>query len=166
MDNDLLKMTHSVVAGNVKRTLVLLIESGSDLKKSIEDVFVQNDMKNAIIISGFGSMREVRLSNVTLPVTIPPTHTKTIVNGPVEMLSMDGNVVYFHEIGKDPVLSCHIHVAVSSPEGKVVGGSLADGSIVWRQAEILLAELDHVGLSREPNPETKGAHGRLVIRSM
>jgi len=44
---------------------------------------------------------------------------------------------------------------VSDKDGRVFGGSVASGNIVWRQVELVIAKIGGVALRREPEARTK-----------
>lgn len=50
---------------------------------------------------------------------------------------------------------CHLHIALSDKEGRVVGGHLKEGSLVDLTAEVVIAEHESVEYKREFDEETK-----------
>jgi predicted DNA-binding protein with PD1-like motif len=58
--------------------------------------------------------------------------------------------------------SSHLHMALSTSSGEVLGGHVAAGCIVRTTAEVLLALLSEWEFSREPDDQT--GFDELVVR--
>ena len=48
----------------------------------------------------------------------------------------------------------HLHISISDENGKTIGGHLADGSLIYTTAEIVLGELNDINFVREKDEET------------
>jgi predicted DNA-binding protein with PD1-like motif len=100
----------------------------------------------AFVLSGIGSLREARLR-------------------------FAGRDELWHRVGDLEILTLsgtlgaggpHLHASVSDADGRVHGGHVAPGCIVRTTAEILLAVLDDVRFTREPDAAT--GYAELVMR--
>jgi len=76
----------------------------------------------------------------------------------MEILTLSGTVAM--DGGKT---SSHMHMAVSTAKGQVLGGHVAPGCIVRTTAEVLLALLPDWQFTREPDAAT--GYDELVVRA-
>jgi predicted DNA-binding protein with PD1-like motif len=76
----------------------------------------------------------------------------------MEILALSGTVA----AGGDKPGS-HMHMAISTATGQVLGGHVAPGCIVLTTAEVLLALLPDWQFTREPDAQT--GYDELVIRA-
>ncbi len=123
--------------------IVSRIIPGKDLKKGIEYLMDENDLKSGIILSIVGSLDNafLRMSN----------GNKKLFKGLFEIVSVVGTV------------SCdgiHVHIAISDSEGVVYGGHLLEGCIVYTTAEIAIIESQKV-FTRTFDPKT--GYKELVV---
>jgi predicted DNA-binding protein with PD1-like motif len=80
------------------------------------------------------------------------------LNGDLEILSLSGTVAF------DGVKSSsHLHMALSTSAGQVLGGHVAPGCIVRTTAEVLLALLPEWQFARELDAAT--GFDELVVRA-
>jgi uncharacterized protein len=104
------------------------------------------DVRYAMIVSALGSVKNVKLRGIKtgakLPIT-PPRTTIHEIEGPLELLGLQGNIVP----GESDLLDCHCHIMMSKASGEVVGGHLHDAQ-VFATCEIVLSELDVAGVER------------------
>lgn len=114
---------------------------------AIEDAAHEWNNASAFVLSGMGSLTEARLR-------FAGASTATVVAGPLEIISLSGSVI---DTG------AHLHGAVSTHDGRVLGGHLAYGNIVRTTVEILLVLLPEWSLSREHDPAT--GYAELVVRN-
>jgi predicted DNA-binding protein with PD1-like motif len=102
------------------------------------------------VLSGIGSLSSagIRLGGAEQP---------TRLTGEMEILTLSGTVAV--DGGK---ASSHMHMAISTATGQVLGGHVAPGCIVRTTAEVLLALLPDWQFTREPDAIT--GYEELVIR--
>lgn len=82
----------------------------------------------------------------------------TCAAGDIEILSLSGTVAF--DCTKS---SSHLHMALSTSTGQVLGGHVAAGCIVRTTAEVLLALLPDWEFAREPDAVT--GYDELVVRA-
>ena len=128
------------------KTLPLRLSPGDDLRAALSDAVAAQDVEAAFVVAGIGSLREARLrfaGRGELQHTV----------GDLEILTLSGT------LGAG---GAHLHASVSDADGRVFGGHVAAGCIVRTTAEILLAVLDDVRFTREPDAAT--GYAELAIR--
>jgi predicted DNA-binding protein with PD1-like motif len=120
------------VSGHIDRIVVLRFKFGADLLAGLQKMLVQEKIKNAVILSGFGSVRgyEVhQVSNRDLPskdlFVKNPTAPADIVG--MSGIVMDGRV--------------HPHITLANAD-KAFGGHLEPETTVFTFAVITLGVLD------------------------
>lgn len=123
-------------------TRPLRLAPGDDLRAAL----ARHAGAAAFVLSGIGSLREARLRFAGRDA---PWHRV----GDLEILTLSGT------LGAG---GPHLHASVADAEGRVFGGHVAPGCIVRTTAEILLAVLDDVRFTREPDAAT--GYAELVIR--
>ena len=128
------------------KTLPLRLNPGDDLRAALDAALAAHCGTAAFIVSGIGSLREARLRFAGRDA---PHHAV----GDLEILTLAGT------LGAG---GSHLHASLSDADGRVFGGHVAPGCIVRTTAEILLAVLDDVRFTREPDAAT--GYAELVIR--
>jgi len=128
------------------KTLPLRLNPGDDLRAALDAALPALGAEAAFVVSGIGSLREAR---VRLAGREAPHH----VVGDLEILTLAGT------LGAG---GSHLHASLADADGHVLGGHVAPGCIVRTTAEILLAVLDDVAFTREPDPAT--GYAELAIR--
>lgn len=147
-----------MMSGRIEEVLVLAIGAGSDLKSAIEEVARKENVASGIVLSGIGTLKKAVLRNPKTD-SMPPEVSLIEMDGPVELLSLEGNISV--GIPEEPgaegegSINVHLHAVVSNKEGRAFGGSMASGNIVWRQVELVIAKISGVALKREREPRTK-----------
>ncbi|CAM8659620.1 COG1661 Predicted DNA-binding protein with PD1-like DNA-binding motif [Comamonadaceae bacterium] len=123
---------------------------GQDLRAALEAAVLAQNCRAAFVLSGIGSLSTagIRLAGAAQP-------TRFIES--MEILTLSGTVA----AGGDKTGS-HMHMAISTANGQVLGGHVAPGCIVLTTAEVLLALLPDWQFIREPDSLT--GYDELVIR--
>jgi predicted DNA-binding protein with PD1-like motif len=127
------------IKGQFDRILVLRFKFDADLLAGIEKMVKSEKIKNAVVLSGAGSVRGYHIhqvSNRTFP-------SKNIFvkdpTAPADLISMNGYIIN----GK-----IHAHMTLATPE-KAFGGHLEPGTSVFTFAIVTLGVLnDEADLSR------------------
>src|ERR1700748_1003404 len=120
------------------KTLPLRLNPGADLRAALSTALSAFHGEAAFVVSGIGSLCEARLR-------FAGREDVHCVVGNLELLSLSGT------LGAG---GPHLHASVADADGRVFGGHVAPGCIVRTTAEILLAVLDDVRFTREPDPAT------------
>ena len=128
------------------KTLPLRLDPGDDLRAALDAALAARGGTAAFVLAGIGSLREARLRFAGRDAS----HHAT---GDLEILTLSGT------LGAG---GSHLHASLSDADGRVFGGHVAPGCIVRTTAEILLAVLDDVRFTREPDAAT--GYAELAIR--
>ncbi len=128
------------------RRFIIKIRPGEFLTDRLRAFAREAGVANAVILSAVGSVKNARLRGIKtgarLPITEPRMHVHDI-EGPLELLGLDGNLVPDAKGNID----CHLHVMVGKSSGEVMGGHLFDAE-VFATCEIMLEEVVAEGLER------------------
>jgi predicted DNA-binding protein with PD1-like motif len=132
------------------KTLPIRLTPGQDLRAALEAAVLAQDCRAAFVLSGIGSLSTagIRLAGAEQP---------TRLTGEMEILTLSGSV----SVDGDKT-SSHMHMAISTATGQVLGGHVAPGCIVRTTAEVLLALLTDWQFTRERDAQT--GYDELVVR--
>jgi len=133
-------------------TLPIRLSPGQDLRTALEDAVTTQNCRAAFVLSGIGSLctAGLRFAGAGHPERL---------TGDMEILSLSGTVAF-----DGTNSSSHLHMALSTSTGQVLGGHVAAGCIVRTTAEVLLALLPEWEFSRELDAET--GFDELVVRGV
>ncbi|WP_341918879.1 PPC domain-containing DNA-binding protein [Polaromonas sp. YR568] len=128
------------------QTLPIRLNPGEDLRSAIEAAVRGANCRAAFVLSGIGSLSSagLRFAGAEQPRRL---------TGDMEILSLSGTVA-FNGAGEGARSSSHLHMAMSTATGEVLGGHVAPGCMVRTTAEVLLALLPEWEFSREPDAAT------------
>ena len=130
------------------KTLPLRLNPGADLRAALSTALSAFHHEAAFVVAGVGSLCDAHLRLAGRDETFH-------VEGDLELLTLSGT------LGAG---GPHLHASVADAQGRVYGGHVAPGCIVRTTAEILLAVLEDVRFSREPDPAT--GYAELVVRPL
>ena len=120
------------------RRFAFRLDPGADLRAGIDAACRKRGLRSAAITTCVGSLRSARIR-------FAGKDAPAQIEGPLEIVSLVGTVA--------PEGS-HLHVSVSDAEGRVIGGHLAIGSIVFTTAEIVVSEDSEVTFARAHDART------------
>lgn len=126
----------------------LRLSPGADLRRALEDCLAAQGQPAAFLVSGIGSLGQARIRYAG-------ESGETVIAGPLEIISIAGSITPG---------SAHLHMAVSTAAGQVLGGHVAYGNPVRTTAEILLAFLPGWRMVRE-HDRTTGYRELVVSRA-
>ena len=122
----------------LSRVVIVRLKNKTDLLEGLKQAVAREKIRNAVFISGFGSVTCYR-THVVGNTTFPPKDTFTTENGPFDILTVSGMVLD----GK-----VHAHITLSTPT-RALGGHLEPGTSVFTFATITLGILsDAADLTR------------------
>ena len=128
----------STVTSPVERVVVIRLKNQTDMLEGLKEAVAREKIKNAVIMSGFGSVTRYHV-HVVGNTTLPPKDVFTKEGGPFDLLTVSGMVIN----GR-----VHPHITLASTQ-KVTGGHLEPGTSVFTFAVISLGVLkDSADLSR------------------
>ena len=122
----------------MKRVVLVRLKYNTDLLEGLRQAVKDEKIKNAVILSGVGSVSSYHVhavSNTTLPATL--AYSEHV--GPMDLIAVNGYVLG----GR-----IHAHVTMTDDK-KAFGGHLHDGTKVFTFAVITLGILeDNIDISR------------------
>ena len=127
--------------------IALRLGPGTDLRQALDDHLFPDGARSGFVVAGLGSLSAPRLR-------FAGADDATTVAGPVELMSISGS------LSRN---GAHVHVTVATARGEVLGGHLCHGSEVRTTAELLLAQVRDVELSRVLDPVT--GYKELAVQS-
>ena len=136
---------------------LLRVDPGEDILASVEQFIAEANLKQAVVLGGYGTMAAYHLHWVTHN-RIPTDNLFRKGEGGIEILAMNGLVVEAQP---------HIHITLSDPEG-AFGGHLEPGCIAYVVCEIFFGEVEGGPLTRQYVPVSiegmgEGKISRLVF---
>ena len=124
------------------RQKTIRLKPSQFLKEEIEKIVRDENIKAGVLLSIVGGLENAKLR---MPGAKPENQVVKEWTGPFEMVAGTGT------LSKD---GCHIHIALSDKEGRVIGGHLKDGCVVKKTAEIVLGIFDEIVYKRILYKET------------
>jgi len=124
-----------VVSGKFDRVLVLRAKNKTDLLTEMEKQVKAQNIKNAVILSGIGSVRGYRFHNVTGRDYPVPDMFVSAPNTPADFIGMNGYIV-------NGVIHAHIILALGDDKGTTIAGHLEKGTEVLTFAIVTVGVLN------------------------
>jgi predicted DNA-binding protein with PD1-like motif len=122
----------------IARVVVVRLKNGADMLDGLRQAVAREKVKNAVIMSGFGSVTSYHV-HVVGNTTFPPKDVFTSEHGPFDILAVGGLVLD----GR-----VHAHITLRSTQ-QTTGGHLEPGTSVFTFSVISLGVLsDSADLSR------------------
>jgi predicted DNA-binding protein with PD1-like motif len=122
----------------IDRVVIVRLKNKTDMLDGLKQAVAREKIKNAVLMSGFGSVTAYH-THVVSNTTFPPKDAFTKESGPLDLLNVSGMVID----GK-----VHAHITLSSTQ-KAIGGHLEPGTSVFTFATITLGILsDSIDLTR------------------
>jgi predicted DNA-binding protein with PD1-like motif len=124
-----------VLNGKFDRILVLRAKNKTDLLTEMEKQVKQQNIKNAVILSGIGSLRGWSVHNVaSRDYPVADMFTKN-PNQPVDLIAMQGYI-------NNGVIHAHVIMAAGDKAANTISGHLEKGSEVLTFAVVTLGILN------------------------
>ena len=142
--------------GELGQIIALRLPPGADVYMALEEIARKERIASGLILSGLGSLREVTLRNVRLfPKEFPIQDRNRIYTPkaePMELLALTGNISQ-----RDGEVHVHAHAVISSglEDGRVYGGHLLEGCIVFTTVEVVLCSIHGMAMVRKIDPQTR-----------
>ncbi|MCS7071779.1 MAG: DUF296 domain-containing protein [Anaerolinea sp.] len=116
----------------------LRLRPGQDLKRSLIEYTQRSGLRAAFVVTCVGSLQQAALRLANQDET-------TILNDKFEICALVGTL--------DPA-GCHLHVALADGTGRMIGGHLQEGSLIYTTAEIVIGAAPGLHFRREHDAET------------
>jgi predicted DNA-binding protein with PD1-like motif len=125
--------------GNLRRVVIFRFKNDADLLAGMEKMIKQEKIKNAVILSGAGSLKGYQVHQVSNREFPSKNMFVKDPNAPCDLIGMNGYVID----GR-----IHAHMTLATPD-KAFGGHLEPGSTVFTFAIVTLGILeDSLDLTR------------------
>ena len=118
--------------------VVVALQPGEMLLESIQQALAEKDVRNGVVISGIGTLKNLRMHYI-LHTDFPAEDTIVNIQRPLELVSVSGIIA-----DGEP----HLHVAVSCGQTEVWCGHLEPGSEVLYLAEIAILKCNALAMTR------------------
>ena len=126
------------VTSQIKRVVLVRLKYNTDLLGGLQQAVKNEKIKNAVILSGVGSVTRYHVHAVS-STTLPAKLAYTERAGPMDLIAVNGYVLG----GR-----IHAHITMTDDQ-KAFGGHLHEGTTVFTFAIVTLGVLDdNVDLSR------------------
>jgi predicted DNA-binding protein with PD1-like motif len=142
----------------IEGILVVRIDPGQDLQKSIETIAERERVSAGVILSIVGSLRKAKLRNVkSYPTEFPVSDRERAyhdIEGPLEILNVSGNICR----RVDNALHVHLHATLSKIiDGRIVvlGGHIGEGCETFVMVEAFIGILGERSFTRAMHPERR-----------
>jgi predicted DNA-binding protein with PD1-like motif len=119
----------------IKDIISVKVDPGECIQATLEKA-IENEGGNALVLTAVGSVAKLAFANPK-----PSLDKEAIkvdikeVEGPFELISLIGGVGPAHAHGKG---NSHLHIAVSSHDGSIIGGGLRYGTVPWFPVQVHL----------------------------
>jgi hypothetical protein len=130
----------TIVSEGLGRIVILSFDRGEKLREGIRDKLKELGIRNAVVLSAIGTFEKARFHRITTTDQRPKDEIIEIA-GPMELAAVDGIVA-----DGEP----HLHMAFQDLD-RAYAAHLEDGSVVCYLAEVVLAEIKGVDLTRVRN---------------
>jgi predicted DNA-binding protein with PD1-like motif len=128
-----------VTAGDTSfKAIAFRLMPGADLKQSLIDYCVKQNVDAACVVSCVGSLQCAKIR-------FADRDEATEFQQKLEIVSL---------VGTASQHGCHLHISVSDGGGQVFGGHLMPGSLIYTTAEIVLGIIPNVVFKRELDEST------------
>jgi len=124
-----------VLNGRFERVLVLRAKNKTDLLTEMEKQVKAQNIKNAVILSGIGSVRGYRFHNVAGRDYPVPDMFVSAPNTPADFIGMNGYIV-------NGVIHAHIILALGDDKGTTLSGHLEKGTEVLTFAIVTIGVMN------------------------
>lgn len=128
----------SVITGKHMRVLALRLKPDQDLRQSLKTFAEEQNVKAGFILTAIGSLKQatIRFANQSI---------STVLSDKFEILSLNGTLA---------TSGIHLHISISDQEGKVIGGHLDNGCIIYTTAEIVIGASEDFTFIRTIDQQT------------
>lgn len=120
------------------KVLALRLKPDQDLKQSLKTFAKEQNLKAGFIITAIGSLKQATLRFANQSVN-------TVLSDKFEILSLNGTLA---------TSGIHLHISISNKEGKVIGGHLDNGCIIYTTAEIVIGASKDLTFTRAIDQQT------------
>jgi len=145
-------------SGSFKRIIVAKFGVGADVLECLERLIKEKEIRAGAIITGIATLAKMRVRSLdSIPKDFPkvqPGLNVFEVEGPLEVLNVSGIIFV-----RDKEVAVHPHITACDANGKMYGGHLMAGSIVYMTCELVIGEFE--GLTMGSKFDERAGHFML-----
>jgi predicted DNA-binding protein with PD1-like motif len=114
------------------KVFAIRLKPNEDLRESLKNFANQENIKAGFILSAIGSLQQatIRFAN---------QDTSTVLTDKFEIIALNGTIA---------TTGVHLHIAISDKQGKILGGHLDNGCIIYTTAEIIIGTSEEFTFNR------------------
>lgn len=116
----------------------LRLKPNLDLKQSLKDFAIDNQIECGFMLTAIGSLKQARIRFAN-------QEASSIFSEKFEIISLNGTIA---------CSGVHLHILLSNREGQTIGGHLDNGCIIYTTAEIVIGTTLAWKFCRNFDPET------------
>lgn len=116
----------------------LRLHPDQDLRQSLKEFAVQRQIQAGFVLSAIGSLKQANIRFANQP-------ESQLLTEKFEILSLNGTL---------SIAGVHLHITIADRAGKVLGGHLDKGCLIYTTAEIVLGEIPELFFRRTPDEKT------------
>ena len=120
------------------KVFALRLKPDQDLRQSLKEFALLNNIQAGFVLSAIGSLKQAAIRFADQP-------NSKILQERSEILSLNGTL---------SINGIHLHILVADSTGKVIGGHLNDGNLIYTTAEIVIGESEDLVFLRTPDERT------------
>lgn len=114
------------------------LEPNADLRLSLKSFAVEQKIQAGFILTAVGSLKQVTIRFAN-------QNNTTVLTNKFEILSLNGTLA---------TTGIHVHIMIADGHGKVIGGHLSDGCIIYTTAEIVIGIAENFSFHRSFDEQT------------
>jgi predicted DNA-binding protein with PD1-like motif len=114
------------------------LKANADLRQSLKSFAIEKNIQAGFILTGIGSLKQATIRFANRDVS-------TVLTEKFEIVSLNGTA---------SMAGVHLHIAIANSHGKVIGGHLSDGCIVYTTAEIVIGIAEDFTFHRSLDEQT------------
>ncbi len=114
------------------------LKSNADLRTSLKSFAIEKNIQAGFILTAIGSLKQATIR-------FADRENTTVLTEKFEILSLNGTLA---------VTGIHLHIAIANSHGKVIGGHLSDGCIIYTTAEIVIGIAEDFTFHRSLDEQT------------
>ncbi|MDJ0616841.1 MAG: DNA-binding protein [Calothrix sp. MO_192.B10] len=120
------------------KVFAIRLKPNSDLKLSLKNFAWKNNIQAGFILTAIGSLKQVNIRFAN-------QQQSTVITEKFEIISLNGTIA---------TTGLHLHIAISDRYGKIIGGHLNEGCIIYTTAEIVIGTSEDFQFIRTMDEQT------------
>lgn len=130
------------------KVFALRLKSNQNLKESLKIFVVEQDIKAGFVLTATGSLKKatIRFANQNI---------SAVLTEKFEIISLNGTLAT--EV-------IHLHIAIADQSGKMLGGHLDNGCIIYTTAEIVIGTSNEFNFGRTIDDQTGYKKLEIILK--